>query len=261
MASVMLILAPKEKAVGKETGKKKGKGQLQMQEQEQYMRELKAWLDETADSNLEEMAEFFQNRLEGYEEHMSVWKDAYIRMAEYVKPEVKRLLDLGCGTGLELDRIWEKYPNLEVTGVDLSEAMLAKLAQKHPDKNQTLICADYFQYPFEKEVYDMVISIESFHHFKPEKKQKLFQKIYKALPPGGVFLEADYFACCEEEETLLFTECARRRAAFHIPEEQFIHFDTPLTPEHEIELLYQAGFGQVELLECVSGASFVRGIK
>ena len=43
---------------------------------EQYMKELREWLEETADTSLEEMAEFFKNRLDGYEEHMSVWKDA-----------------------------------------------------------------------------------------------------------------------------------------------------------------------------------------
>ncbi len=228
---------------------------------EQYMKELREWLEETADTSLEEMAEFFKNRLDGYEEHMSVWKDAYIRMAEYVNPQTTELLDLGCGTGLELDRIWERYPELAVTGIDLSEAMLAKLAEKHPDKPLTLVCADYFQYPFEEKTYDMILSVESLHHFKPEKKLTLFEKIYQALPVGGMFLEADYLACCEEEEELLFGECARRRAAAQIPEEQFVHFDTPLTLEHELELLHKAGFGQAELLEDVCGASFVCAVK
>ena len=52
--------------------------------------------------------------------------------------------DLGCGTGLELDRIFERFPDLAVTGIDLSPDMLERLARKHEGKRLTLICADYF---------------------------------------------------------------------------------------------------------------------
>ena len=40
------------------------------------------------------------------------------------------LLDLGCGTGLELDRVFARWPELAVTGVDLCAAMLEKLREK-----------------------------------------------------------------------------------------------------------------------------------
>ncbi|MCB2291362.1 hypothetical protein LGK97_16670 [Clostridium sp. CS001] len=33
-----------------------------------------------------------------------------------------------------------------------------------------------------------------------------------------------------------------------IPEDVFIHFDTPLTLKHEINLMKQAGFEKVELM-------------
>lgn len=55
-------------------------------------------------------------------------------------------------------------------------------------------------------------------------------------------MECDYIACCQEEETLLRDECAARRAAAGVPEDAFVHFDTPLTLEHEIRLLQAAGF-------------------
>ena len=62
------------------------------------------------------------------------------------------------------------------------------------------------------EQYGAVVSVESLHHFTPEQKLELYKKIHAALRPGGFFLEADYIACCEEEETLLRAESARRRA-------------------------------------------------
>ena len=42
-----------------------------MQSYEEYMRNLKQWLRDTADSPVEEMSDFFTKRLQDYEEHMS----------------------------------------------------------------------------------------------------------------------------------------------------------------------------------------------
>lgn len=50
-----------------------------------------------------------------------------------------------CGSGLELDAIFQRFPELEVTGIDLSAEMLARLAQKHGEKSLRLIQGDYFQ--------------------------------------------------------------------------------------------------------------------
>ena len=58
-------------------------------------------------------------------------------------------------------------------------------------------------------------------------------------------MNGDYFACCDEEETLLRETCDRRRAKQGIPAEQFVHFDTPLTEEHEMQVLRDAGFSEV----------------
>ncbi len=46
-----------------------------MKSKETYMKKLKEWLQNTSESPLEEMNEFFTKRLDDYEEHMSVWKN------------------------------------------------------------------------------------------------------------------------------------------------------------------------------------------
>ena len=119
------------------------------------------------------------------------------------------------------------------------------------------VCADYFQYEFGNSCHDAVISFESLHHFMPEKKQKLYRKIYRGLKMGGVFLLGDYIACCDEEEELLRDVCRFRRERDGIPERGFVHFDTPLTLEHELELLADSGFGGAEMVECVNGATII----
>ncbi len=207
------------------------------------------------------MSAFFAARVSGYEDHMLMWSDAYARFAGALPSGCRTFLDLGCGTGLELASVFKRFPHAEITGVDLSREMLDKLSEKYFDKELQLIRGDYFQIPFGESSYDAVISFESLHHFSPDKKQKLFQKIYDALRPNGVFLECDYLACCDEEETLLFRECARRRAAAGISDDVFVHFDTPLTVAHETALLKNAGFKAVQAPDSIYGATFIRAEK
>lgn len=73
---------------------------------------------------LEKMAEFFTARVNDYDQHMmdNVYGDNEIfkQFANSLPSKTQKLLDLGCGTGLELGEIFKRFPNLEVTGVDLT---------------------------------------------------------------------------------------------------------------------------------------------
>ena len=224
-----------------------------------HMTEIREWLDSQKDVPLEEMSDFFTARLDDYEEHMQLWAEGYRHLADLIPEDTETILDLGCGTGLELDEILSHRPELSVTGIDLCHAMLEKLKTKHP--NVTTLCQDYFQADLGDESYDCVVSFESLHHFLPGKKRKLFEKIFRALKPRGIYLEVDYLAACQEEEDILMEFCWKKRRQQGINEEQFVHFDTPLTAEHEMKLLRDAGFSQVEWLCAIEGASFLRCVK
>lgn len=226
-----------------------------------YLADLKRWLSENRDVPIESMDDFFTVRVSAYEEHMACWADAYRRLAELLPAGCCDLLDLGCGTGLELDEIFKRFPGLRVTGIDLCAAMLAQLKTKHGDKRLTLRCVDYFEAALGTGDYDTAVSFETLHHFQPAKKEQLFRKLFHALKPGGIYLECDYIACCEEEETLLRTEYERKRELSGIPEDQFVHFDTPLTLAHETALLENAGFADVSALCCIEGATIIRAVR
>lgn len=213
-----------------------------MQSSEEYIQNLKQWLRDTEDSPLEEMSDFFTKRLHDYEEHMSIWEESYRIFAETLPSECQKILDLGCGSGLELDKIWQKNPHIEVTGVDLCADMLDKLLEKHHDKPLTTVCQDYFQYDFGYDKWDAVISFESLHHFLPERKNELYRRIFCSLKENGVFISGDYIACCDEEEELLRGVYLKKRKQSAVPDNRYVHFDIPLTLEHEKELLQNAGF-------------------
>ena len=203
---------------------------------------IKQWLKSTEDEPLETMSGFFDRRVDSYEDHMRPWRAYYRWLGELIPAQAETLLDLGCGTGLELDEIFRLHPDIRVTGIDLAPGMLARLREKHPERKLTLTVGDYLTVPLAPCAFDVAVAFETLHHFPPETKLGLFRRIFAALRPGGMLLEGDYIAASDEMETYLFQELARRRARQHVPEGTFVHFDTPLTLAHELSLLSQAGF-------------------
>lgn len=197
------------------------------------------------------MSDFFTARVDGYDEHMlndvEGCKDAYIKMAKLLPQHITELLDLGCGTGLELDEIFKSKPFINVTGIDLTQAMLNKLKQKHPDKKMSLINASYFDYDFGTCKYDVAISFQTMHHFSHQDKIKLYSKIFDALKAGGQYIECDYMVTNQEEEEFYYSENKRIRKEQGIPDGEFYHYDTPCTIDNQIVLLSKAGFINVEM--------------
>ena len=202
---------------------------------------------------LEKMAEFFNNRLDGYEQHqldvIEGAREFYPYTASLLPTQsCAMVLDLGCGTGLELDYYFQLNPTAKVTGIDLSADMLQVLRSKFADKTLTLLQASYFDVPFEEEHYDAVVSVESLHHFTVEQKIPLYEKVFHALKRGGYFVLTDYFAQSEEQEVFFRQELLRLKAEQGITDDEFYHFDTPLTVEREIHALREGGFTSVEIL-------------
>lgn len=202
---------------------------------------------------LEKMGAFFDARLEGYEAHQL----GCIESAQSFYPFTAgclprtpgtRLLDLGCGTGLELGYYFELVPTARVTGVDLAPGMLEALRRKFPDRALTLRLGSYFELPFGEGTFDAAVSVESLHHFTRAEKTPLYRKLRKALKPGGYFILTDYFAASDEEERYCRAELLRLKKEQNIEDDAFYHFDTPLTVAHETEALRDAGFASVTVL-------------
>ena len=199
---------------------------------------------------LETMSDFFTARTDMYDEHMLTevegCKEGYAKMASLVPDDVQTLLDLGCGTGLELEAIFGRIPRLKVTGIDLTASMLQKLREKFPDKDIKLICGDYFQVEFGENAFDCAVSFQTMHHFAKDKKLTLYKKIWESLKTSGVYIECDYMVLTQAEEDHWFSENDRLRREQGIVGDEFYHYDTPCTVDNQTELLKKAGFSSVE---------------
>ena len=203
---------------------------------------------------LEKMDTFFENRLSGYDEHMLTAIKGADELYKYTAAQLPQedeteVLDLGCGTGLELEEYFSINPKAHVTGIDLSKAMLETLSTKFPDKNLTLICNSYFDVELGVEKYDAAVSVESLHHFTSERKKAFYKKLSRSLKPNGYFILTDYFAESDDLEKEHFETFEMLKQEQGIFDNEFYHFDTPLTVEHETAILKKAGFSDVRVLK------------
>jgi tRNA (cmo5U34)-methyltransferase len=121
--------------------------------------------------------------------------DAFHRRATDLIPAgATRILDLGAGTGILTTFVRSWYPNAHIHLIDFSAPMIdiarTRLAA---DNNLSFEVADYTAVPL-GENYDAIVSALSIHHLEHAAKKALFAKIFAALRPGGVFVNAEQVA-------------------------------------------------------------------
>ena len=202
---------------------------------------------------LEKMGAFFDARLQEYDTHQLTCIEgaqAFYRFTAACLPHAPgaRVLDLGCGTGLELEAYFQFNPTARVTGIDLAPGMLSALKRKLSGYSVQCVCGSYFDVPFGQQVYDAAVSVESLHHFTQEEKEPLYKKLFQALKPQGYLILTDYFAQSDQEEAQCRKALYALKRAEHIADDDFYHYDTPLTVQHEMDALRGGGFSTVECL-------------
>ena len=215
---------------------------------------------------LEKMSDFFEARLVGYDEHMLTNIESATEFYPFTAMQLPtadgcRILDLGCGTGLELGEYYPLNPTARVTGIDLSSGMLAELKRKLSGKEITLICGSYFDVPLGEKTFDAAVSVESLHHFTKDEKVGLYSKLHTALKDEGYFILTDYFSLSDEEEEMHRQSFKALKAEQGITDGEFYHYDTPLTVAHETEALLEAGFSGVEVLNCWGATFTLKAVK
>jgi tRNA (cmo5U34)-methyltransferase len=202
---------------------------------------------------LERMDSFFDTRVDSYDSHMLEelgLTEFYDEIENSLKTCIKldKVLDLGCGTGLELERLFKVWDKAEVTAIDLSEGMLTRLKEKFSGRSGQLklIRGSYMEADFGTEAYDCVVTTYSLHHFEFDEKLALYKSIHRSLKEGGCFIEGDYTVKTKEEERdLAAMNLKLRRESGH--ESGYYHFDIPLTPETQLKLFSEAGFSTAEI--------------
>lgn len=102
--------------------------------------------------------------------------------------EGTRILDLGCGPGLYCTR-FAKH-GLDVVGMDYSKNSI-RYAKKFAEENELnirYIYQDYLTMDFDCEFDAVFLIYCDFGALTNDGRDRLLQKIYKALKPGGIFI-------------------------------------------------------------------------
>ncbi len=167
-----------------------------------------------------------------------------------------KVLDLGCGTGHGMHMILEKFPNSSITGVDFSNKMIMKCAQKLQDfpGRATLIEKNFNEMEIGKN-YDVIVSAIAIHNSNHEQKDKLFGNVFNSLKDCGVFINGDFI----EGETFEMNQHYREIYKNHIEnnlsgEELTVWLkhafeeDMPMRLSQQFELLKKHGFSEVKLV-------------
>jgi tRNA (cmo5U34)-methyltransferase len=115
-----------------------------------------------------------------------------VQVIPFERSKPLKILDLGAGTGLYSGMVQALFPNAEFTLMDFALEMLEKAQARFAGlgKSPEVLVGDYAETDFGN-AYDLIISALSIHHLPDANKAKLYSRIYQALNPGGMFIDAD----------------------------------------------------------------------
>jgi tRNA (cmo5U34)-methyltransferase len=116
-------------------------------------------------------------------------------LLEALPSRVERVLDLGTGDGRLLAAIRDHHPEALGVGIDISEPMLVRAANRFQADHLVELRIHDLAVPFaDMEPLDAVVSGLVIHHLEDERKRELFEEIHTLLAPGGVFANLDLVA-------------------------------------------------------------------
>lgn len=163
------------------------------------------------------------------------------------------VIDLGCGTGTLSKLVIDRYPNAQITCVDISQNML-ELVKYKIKKPVTLIRNDFYALEFDQ-TYDVVISSLALHHLETKEDKLIFyKKIYRALSQKGIFLNADIMLGCDTFVQKKFFNHWRLFMLESYSEEEvenkwlpaYYSEDRPVSLATHFELLKMCGFPSID---------------
>lgn len=136
----------------------------------------------------------FDRAADTYDEAAALQQEVARRLLEHLDPITVRpraIVELGCGTGAQLDALGKRYPSARVIGVDVSAAMLARARRRSPwwrrfaGGTAALLRADAEKLPLAAGSCDLAFSNLALHWCDPT---AFFAEAARSLSTGGLLL-------------------------------------------------------------------------
>jgi len=163
------------------------------------------------------------------------------------------ILDLGAGTGLLSALLHEHFPRARLTLIDISDEMLARARDRFEGEEGVRIAVSDYSVEALPGRFDAIVSALSIHHLDDLGKAALFKRVYDALEPGGIFVNAEeVLAATAALDQVYWDEWERQARAAGAPEEEFAgveeraKYDKPAKLDDQLKWLREAGFADVD---------------
>jgi ubiquinone/menaquinone biosynthesis C-methylase UbiE len=101
------------------------------------------------------------------------------------------LLDLGCGTGNMLSLVREAFPDVSLSGLDLSEAYLKRARRRLRGPDVAWHAAAAEAMPVADGSVDLVTAVYLFHELPRKIRAQVLSEVARVLKPGGRFVLVD----------------------------------------------------------------------
>ena len=181
-------------------------------------------------------------------------------LAELLDHDLLKVIDLGCSTGTSLIHLAQSLPdkNMELIGVDNSEAMLAKcdekLAKLQLQQTIETRLSDVRQFEFSEA--SIVLMNYTLQFVEVENRLGLLSRIRDSMRPGGFLLVSEkvihHQPNVDNALVELYFEYKRRQGYSELEisrkRDALENVLVPLTVNDNMEMLHKAGFERVELL-------------
>jgi len=131
----------------------------------------------------------FSKNASSYDEYAHVQKNMKDFLIEFMlennrnNPEVKNILEIGCGTGYLTSALIDLFPYSHITAVDIAPGMITEIKSKIKNVSVGFICGDLEEMDINN-TYDIIISNATFQWFNHI--TTTIEKLYAALNPNGI---------------------------------------------------------------------------
>lgn len=167
---------------------------------------------------------------------------------------LRRVLDLGAGTGMLAGYVRAAHPAVEVTLLDGAAAMLDRARESLGDSGFSYVTGDLAG-PLPDGPWDAVVSALAVHHLDDAGKRSLFGRVAGALRPGGVFVNAEQVAGPTPAFTALYEAWHEASARARGSDDaewggalERMAFDRCASVEDQLTWLRAAGFAEADCL-------------
>jgi len=162
-------------------------------------------------------------------------------LLDFIPQNVQRILDLGSGDGRLLALLKIGRTETEGIALDFSPTMLAAARKRFRNDPKVKVIEHNLDTPLPNlGEFDAIVSSFAIHHCTHERKKQLYQEIFNALSPGGVFCNLEHVSSPTSELHIKFIKSIGIRRAEEDPSNKLLDVET------QIQWLRDIGFNNVD---------------